>query len=274
MLIRSEADRLAYVLSRVDPDAPVPSCPGWTASELLWHLTEVHEFWSTILRTRAVTDEDAERIERQALSRPGTLEEILQRREQATAALVEQLEARDDAEEAWSWLPSDRTVGFTRRMQLHEATMHRVDAQLTTGGLVLAPLARIGDDGIIHAVEVMWEAGHHRVPDGTQLEEIGVLDIEPVHGTRHQVELTRCHGIRDEDGAEYARILARALPPAIDASALPVARARGSAVALYLWIWGREAALEKLDTGPEHVRLGGDAVAVAATENLLAQGME
>src|SRR5699024_7302518 len=49
--IRQEADRLASALTTVSPDQQVPTCPEWTAEDLLWHLTEVHEFWAEILRT-------------------------------------------------------------------------------------------------------------------------------------------------------------------------------------------------------------------------------
>jgi hypothetical protein len=56
--------------------------------------------------------------------------DIIALREQATTALLEQLDRLDDAEPRWSWWPPEQTVGFTRRMQIHEATMHRVDAEL------------------------------------------------------------------------------------------------------------------------------------------------
>src|SRR5699024_11575676 len=131
MLIRSEADRLAHVLSRVGPDRPVPTCPQWRAADLLWHLTAVHEMWSQILATGATTDEDAQRVEDAIAPRPDAPAEVQRRRAAATSALITQLEAREDRDPAWTWLPREQTVGFIRRMQTHEATVHRVDAQLT-----------------------------------------------------------------------------------------------------------------------------------------------
>ena len=75
--------------------------------------------------------------------------------EQATRALLDALAARDDTEAAWFWLPTARTVGSTRRMQAHEATMHRVDAE-AAAGVASAPIdAELAADGIGHAVEVM-----------------------------------------------------------------------------------------------------------------------
>ncbi|MGH3644162.1 MAG: maleylpyruvate isomerase N-terminal domain-containing protein, partial [Mycobacterium sp.] len=48
-IIDSESRRLADVLEGVDPDQRCPTCPEWTASDLLWHLTNVHFFWAGIL---------------------------------------------------------------------------------------------------------------------------------------------------------------------------------------------------------------------------------
>lgn len=57
-------------------------------------------------------------------------------------------------------VPSDQSVGFTRRMQVHEAVMHRIDAELAAGLPVKSIDAGVAQAGIVHAVEVMfawWE---------------------------------------------------------------------------------------------------------------------
>ena len=60
-----------------------------------------------------------------------TDEALLARRASATEALLSQLAARADDEPAWFWYSAVQGVGITRRMQTHEATIHRVDAELT-----------------------------------------------------------------------------------------------------------------------------------------------
>lgn len=51
---------------------------------------------------------------------------------------------------------ADQTVGFTRRMQTYEATMHRVDAELTAG-LPVGPIAPdVAASAVDHAIDVMW----------------------------------------------------------------------------------------------------------------------
>src|SRR5690625_5320902 len=89
-LIREESDRLATVLTATDPDRHVPSCPAWTAADLLWHLTEVHEFWGAILATGALTDEQAGSVEEQIAPRPEDVAQLCERRAAATDLLLGQ----------------------------------------------------------------------------------------------------------------------------------------------------------------------------------------
>ena len=35
--------------TRADLDARVEHCPDWSVADLVWHLTEVHCFWGTIV---------------------------------------------------------------------------------------------------------------------------------------------------------------------------------------------------------------------------------
>ena len=57
--LAQESARFAEVIAEVPPDARVPSCPDWSADDLLWHLGEVQWFLGTIVRER-VTGEQAE----------------------------------------------------------------------------------------------------------------------------------------------------------------------------------------------------------------------
>ena len=91
--------------------------------------------------------------------------ELLALREQATTALLDQLGRLDDAEPRWTWWPADQTVGFTRRMQTYEATMHRVDAELTAGLSIGTIAPDVAAGAVDHAVDVMWGW----LPDGVDL---------------------------------------------------------------------------------------------------------
>lgn len=276
--IAAEAARSSAVLTALPPDTPVPTCPDWTALDLLWHVTEVHEFWAAILATDARTDADAEKADGTTAPRPeGTdaREQLAARREQATAALLEQLAAKEDAAPAWSWFSGDQSVGFTRRMQVHEATVHRVDAELTAGEGTLSPIdPEVAADGLDHATAVMFAASHDWIPDWATLDPLALLRLLPAGLEAIDVEVAHWHGTNPKDGEEVDHLVARPLPAGADPEALPYAQAEGSPVGLYLWLWGRSAALDHLPGGAEQVDLSGDEDAVAAVMDLLAQGMD
>ena len=261
-VIRSESDRVAEVLSTTDPAAPVPTCPGWDAAQLLHHLGEVHAFWAAVLRDDVRDDEGAEAVEAAAPPRPETTEELLDARARATEALLEQLARLDDEEPRWSWWPPDQTVGFTRRMQTYEATLHRVDAELTAG-LPLSPLdPEVAAGAVEHCVDVMW--GY--VPgwaqdDSTALVELVATDT----GDRWRVDVGRWHGTGPESGTEFDMARARRAGEDTD-PALPTATVAGTARDLALWAWGR---------GPRSaVEVSGDPDAVAAVDRLIEQGIQ
>jgi uncharacterized protein (TIGR03083 family) len=159
-IIDADARRFADVLSSVESAARCPTCPDWTASDLLWHLTDVHFFWAGILERRVQTPADLPAVEGAKPDRPTSPAKLLRLREQATATLLSELANSDDAEPCWSWWAPDQTVGFTRRMQTYEATMHRVAAELTAQ----LPVSPISPE--VSAVDVMWglDAGRRDVP--------------------------------------------------------------------------------------------------------------
>lgn len=172
-IIRAESDRLAAVLTAVAPEAPCPTCPGWNASDLLWHLTEVHWFWSQVLARDARTAADIGAIEGAKPSRPTAVGDLLALRERSTWHLLEQLAVLADGDQRWSWWESDQTVGFTRRMQTYEATMHRVDAELTAG-VPVGPIApEVAAGALDHAVDVMWGW----LPDDARYEPLATAEF-------------------------------------------------------------------------------------------------
>jgi uncharacterized protein (TIGR03083 family) len=250
-IIDSESQRLAEVLSGVDPASRCTTCPDWTASDLLWHLTEVHFFWAGILAHGILSGSDLPAIEQAKPARPEALADLLPLREQATAALLETLATRADTEPCWSWWPPDQTVGFTRRMQTYEATMHRADAELTAG----LPVSPITDDvaagAIDHAVDVMWGWK----PDEATYRAKCVVEFLATDTGRHwlvEVGSWTAPG-GDGDGPLATRA------PAGD----PTATVAAPVVDLALWAWTRGAG----------ARVTGHPESVAALNAVVTQGM-
>jgi uncharacterized protein (TIGR03083 family) len=153
--IEAESDRFAHVLTDTDPSARVPTCPDWSAVDLLKHLTGVHQFWAAVIGDR-LTGPAVGELEESRPELPDEVSLLLTLRREATDDLLAALSARDPSEVAWSWFPPDQSVGFTWRMQTHEATMHRVDAELTAGLPIGAISADVAAEGVDHVVDVMW----------------------------------------------------------------------------------------------------------------------
>jgi uncharacterized protein (TIGR03083 family) len=255
-VIDAESRRFAEVLSAADPGSRCPTCPDWNASDLLWHLTEVHLFWAAILEGLIQSDAELAAVEQGKPDRPNALADLLVLREQATAALLRQLANHADAEPCWSWWPADQTVGFTRRMQTYEATMHRVDAELTAG-LPVSPIAvDVAAGAVDHAVDVMWGW----MPDDAAYQARSVVEfVASDTDQRWLVEVGSWSRTAEESGTPGTA------PRAVRATVgEPTATVRAPVADLALWAWTRGDA----------VQISGQPPARAALEALFEQGIQ
>jgi uncharacterized protein (TIGR03083 family) len=176
--------------------------------------------------------------------------DILALRMEATAKLCSELTDRDDEEPCWSWWPSDQTVGFTRRMQTYEATMHRVDAELAAGVPVSAIAPEVAAGAVDHAVDVMWGW----MPDDASAQSGTVAEFVATDtDARWRVDVGSWTAPTGESGARATR--GGAGEPAVVVAA-PVED-------LALWAWTRGGS----------VSISGEQQAVAVLEALLTQGM-
>lgn len=257
-IIRTQSDRFAEVLADTDLAAPVPTCPEWQAGDLLWHLAEVHFFWAGILAEDVRTDAGTEAVENAKPARPTDVAGLLELRAEATRQLLEQLARLDDAAPRWSWFEADQTVGFTRRMQTCEATVHRVDAELTAG----APISPIGSELaerlVDHCVDVMW-AGW--LPDWGTYQPRAVVRLEAADtGRDWLVEVGHWTGTGPESGRQVDT--PRAVPAPVGAEPLGVVRAPVEDLALWAWTRGGTVSLE------------GEDVATSAVSALIEHGID
>jgi uncharacterized protein (TIGR03083 family) len=142
-----QRDGLGFVeaCEAAGPAASVASCPGWTAWDLLWHLTEVHHFWRTIVGDHRDSWEGYEQPSRPA---DGQLAEMYR---EGLAAIVAVLAAVDPAAANWTW-SNDQTAGFVVRRMAQETAVHRWDAESAAGRAqpIEAHLASDGIDEFLH----------------------------------------------------------------------------------------------------------------------------
>ncbi len=143
--VRADGDAL-LAAARQAPDAPVPSCPDWTVTDLLAHTGGIHRWVTEIVRTRA-TDR---------LAFPTAPDEVLGWFEEGMNELVDALSSVEPDTQVWNWrdrAPADASFWF-RRMA-HETGVHRWDGQRAVGAPspIDAALAADGVDEYLGFVE-------------------------------------------------------------------------------------------------------------------------
>lgn len=123
--------------ARDNLDARVEHCPEWSVADLVWHLTEVHWFWSSIAEgTLAEPPDETLRPERPADDR------LVSTFEAGARHLVDVLDAADQSAACWTWFPGQQNVAFITRHQVQEAAVHTWDAVNAAGGsLDIDPVA-------------------------------------------------------------------------------------------------------------------------------------
>src|SRR3982750_3413558 len=116
--------------------AKVEHCPGWSVADLVWHLSEVHWFWGTIVEERlAAPPEDSRRPPRPAD------EDLVDGFVSGAARLLQVLRQADQSASCWTWAPQQQDVAFITRHQVQEAAVHHWDAAHAAGmELVLDPV--------------------------------------------------------------------------------------------------------------------------------------
>ena len=226
--LRDESARFLGVLHGSELSRPVPTCPEWTAADLLWHLGEVQWFWGSVVRDRLRTVDGLVPPDR-----PDSDHGLVQFFEEQSARLLLALTDADPAEEVYMWA-EDKTVGYVRRRQAHEALVHRLDAELTTGQLTPVDPA-LATDGLLEVLDVMYGGS---TPWGTftpQGPSLRVVAEET--GLVVPVVLGRFTGTDPESGeaVDDAELSVRAADP----DAEPAAVVRGRAEDLDAWAWHR-----------------------------------
>src|SRR3954469_12324324 len=226
--VRRESARFVDALRDGDPSARVPSCPDWDADDLLWHLGTVQRFWGTIVADRLQSPQGVEDP-----TRPGSHDVLVEFFEESSARLHEALAAADPEEPVWMWA-DDKTVGYIRRRQAHEALIHRLDAELThTKVTPLDP--ELAADGVLEVLDMMFGGCPPWGSFAPSPTHVSVRTTDT--GLEVLAVLGRFTGTDPDDGKTYddEELSVRAADPSAD----PAAVIRGTADDLDAWLWHR-----------------------------------
>jgi uncharacterized protein (TIGR03083 family) len=141
--LAGDAARLRQAAAR-DLSAPVPCCPGWTATDVVRHVAEVYLHKTECMRRNARPEDWPPDL---------SGEEPLAQFDRALAALTDEFAARSPESPAWTWYPPEQNVGFWIRRMAQETVIHRVDAELAAG----LPVSPIADDLALDGVDEVLE---------------------------------------------------------------------------------------------------------------------
>ncbi|KAA0102116.1 maleylpyruvate isomerase family mycothiol-dependent enzyme [Mycolicibacterium sp. P1-18] len=126
-----------------DLDRPVPTCPGWTVTELLGHLWVIETWVRAILRGRE--PEPTPDVG------PSPVADFVD----GIPDFLTAMRAITADEPCWNFGPEPRRAGWWIRRQAHEHAMHRVDLEAALGA---APtfVAAFAADGVDEVLSVFY----------------------------------------------------------------------------------------------------------------------
>lgn len=154
--------RFADAVASGDLDARVPTCPGWTLSDLVGHLGWVHR-WAAHSVTHGTSDGDSPFA--------GDPSAMVDWYRDAAHHLVDVLASREPDAPAWTFGPA-QVAGFWRRRQVHETVIHEYDA--------LAAVGREGDWSL--DPDLAWD-GVDEVATFIYQRQVRLERITPLEGT-------------------------------------------------------------------------------------------
>lgn len=220
----STMSRFADLVGHATGDEAIPACPGWTARDLVTHLGTVHRWAAAIVLSG----------QRLVVPTPLVTEPIVQWYAGTATSLLSALQAVDATEPVPNFSHIDEVAGFWQRRQMHETTVHAVDAAQALGlpeeeWIVAPPVAADGVDEVLQVYFPRMTARGQR-PDVRSRIRLVATDTQQswiiAPGAGEPGPPLQLHSSLDADGS-----------------------VSGTAADLYLGLWKR--------TGPERLEFDG-----------------
>ena len=228
--LADEGQALAVTLDG-DPSTRVPSCPGWSLTDLVAHVGSYHRWAADLLR-------DASPQPRAPYTlRPDADVSLAEWYRASLELLLEAVDSTEPDTPMWT-VTTDQTAGAWCRRQAHDLTIHRWDAQHARG----------------HPEPIQPERAADFIDE---LFEAALPYILPFLG---RPAPARSLAVRSADGSYYRRIDAVTGQPHLSLDQTPAdATLTGTPSELLLALWRRDSA----------TILAGDPTALAAWQQAI-----
>lgn len=160
-----ELERAVDALETAPTTASIPSCPGWTATDLGDHLRHVYAAWRGNLAGGGTeVPAPSERRSEDGTGPAGELSRspagasasgggVVEAMHEVGSALLAELAAAGPEVPCWNWSGRDETAAWLARRMALETAVHRVDAERSRGAA--RPVeAELAADGIEERIDV------------------------------------------------------------------------------------------------------------------------
>jgi uncharacterized protein (TIGR03083 family) len=126
--LAQNSERLADAAAAAGTDADVPSCSGWTVTDLLQHLVRGDAWARTIVEQGKAGS--TERVLPGEIDPSVRGEALLEAFREAAQALGAALSSVSPDTPVWTFSSTNRTASFWQRRRAQETAVHRYDAEL------------------------------------------------------------------------------------------------------------------------------------------------
>jgi uncharacterized protein (TIGR03083 family) len=126
-----DSERLGDAAAAAGTDAPVPTCPGWTVTDLLQHMVRGDAWARTIVEHGQAGD--TSRVMPSEPDASITGDALIAEFRVGAAAMIEILRSVDPGTSVWTFSAADRTARFWQRRRMQETSVHRFDAESAAG---------------------------------------------------------------------------------------------------------------------------------------------
>jgi uncharacterized protein (TIGR03083 family) len=222
-----------------DLTAAVPSCPGWTVTDLVRHVAEVYLHKVECIRRRSAPEQWPPDL---------SGEESLPLLDRAYADLVAEFDRHSPGDAAYTWHEPDQTVGFWIRRMAQETVIHRIDAELALGEEPAPIPADLAVDGVDEVLTLFLGYISQRWSEefGPELKEAAGRPVRvTTDGGSWLVKATAAGVHVEATDAMWG-------PGAVVAD--PAATVTGPPDAVLRWLWARGGDDEvRFDGGPEAI---------------------